>query len=453
MSRVALVAAVAAAAAIVGASPARADDPPAPAPAVEAVREPPPREPDADPLTRGEWQPRPAFDLHWRVLDLPGTLLSLALTPFRLAVGAIERNRLDKRIFAFLTFYNDQIKIAPQFKVSFGDGLGGGIVGSLRGMNSPNSKITIGWLYRIDRDWELDFEYRHRLLLPGGRGIKLKVHVERDINERYFGITGASEIGDRRVIGVHHFGGTAEMDLLGVDRYDYAGLIQLGVQRELLTPGISATHPPVGEPGDMIVPPPGFQERIVYGDIRLVGRIDTRDAFGRPTRGNYAEVAVHARADVARKRDLSAVSATAELTKFLPVGALGRVLALHLGGAATSHIIGGDQVPFEAYPTLGREHGLRGYERDRFRDRYELHGSAEYRYPIYEFLSTKAGLDSFFFLDVGTAFGVAPLAASRVHYSLGTGIRAGHETTSVFQFTFGWSPEGTQITLNLGSKL
>jgi outer membrane protein assembly factor BamA len=55
----------------------------------------------------------------------------------------------------------------------------------------------------------------------------------------------------------------------------------------------------------------------------------------------------------------------------------------------------GGYVPFTDLPRLGGPHQLRGYTRDRFRDRLAVLGAAEYRYPIWN------ELVGFLFADAG----------------------------------------------------
>ncbi|HEY8927487.1 MAG TPA: BamA/TamA family outer membrane protein [Polyangia bacterium] len=58
----------------------------------------------------------------------------------------------------------------------------------------------------------------------------------------------------------------------------------------------------------------------------------------------------------------------------------------------------GDRIPFTDLPRLGGPTLLRGYSRDRFRDRVTLLASAEYRYPIWKDLA------GYLFVDAGRVY-------------------------------------------------
>jgi outer membrane protein assembly factor BamA len=95
-------------------------------------------------------------------------------------------------------------------------------------------------------------------------------------------------------------------------------------------------------------------------------------------------------------RDASGYSfsdARIELQHYIPFWNLSRVLALR---ALAQHAdgIGQDQVPFYLMPTLGGARTLRGYDRQRFRDRSLLLLSAEYRYEVNPFLMAAVFYDA-----------------------------------------------------------
>jgi outer membrane protein assembly factor BamA len=80
-------------------------------------------------------------------------------------------------------------------------------------------------------------------------------------------------------------------------------------------------------------------------------------------------------------------------------------------------------------------------------------GSVEYRFPLWDYLSSRAGLDAFFFVDGGQVWGETDWSWNRLRYSLGGGFRVGHESRQVLQTTFGWSPEGYQLNLGVETEL
>jgi hypothetical protein len=431
--------------------PIQTTTPPPPV-APEPLPPPPPTPPAQEsPSTSAMWEPSYHFDLHWRLLMLPERVIGLAAIPFELLVGAIERHALDKRFGDLVTFYNGRIKIAPRFKFSFGDGAGAGLWIKRTRLFDERAEARLGGVYRVDGDYQLELEYEHALLFPGGRGLRLRSYIEDDKNQRFYGLGNESLFTDRRVVRSKDLGLFAEMDLQGVDRYTYSGVVQLGLRRQELSAGVSSTYPPVME-GDTVLPPPGFDDTALFADMRLVGRFDTRDTYGRPTRGIYAEASALGRTDVTGK-SLSAVTLNASARLHLPIAPDRRVLLLSIGGAAALHMLPGTEIPLDSYAYLGRTNLLRGYDRERFRDLYAMQASVEYRFPIYEYLASRAGLDAFGFFDAGTTWGVNAFSLSPLRYSYGGGLRAAHETTLVFELTVGFSPEGNELNLGVEKAL
>ncbi len=426
---------------------------PLPPPAVPEPVPPPPSgpPPQESASTTATWEPGYHFDLHWRLLMLPERVVGLVFVPFGLLVGAAEKYALGERFADLVTFYDGRIKLAPRFKFSFGDGAGAGLWIKRKRLFDDRAEARIGGIYRVDGDYQVELEYKHAFLFPGGRGLRLRSYIEDDKNQRFYGLGNQTQHDDRRVLRSKDLGVIGEVDLQGVDASTYSGVLQLGLRRQELAAGVSTTHPSVME-GDTVTPPPGFGDSALFAEMRLVGRFDTRDTAGRPTRGFYAEASALGRTDVTGKA-LSAVTLNASARVHLPVAPDKRVLVLTLGGAAALHLFPDHEIPLDSYPYLGRTTLLRGYDRERFRDLYVIHASAEYRYPIYEYLTSRVGLDAFVFLDAGAVWGVNAFSIDPLRYSYGGGLRAAHETTLLFELTLGFSAEGSQFSLGVEKAL
>ena len=399
---------------------ARADDPPPPG------------------LTTETWYAEPKLDLHWQLLLLPEQAIELAFIPIGLAVGVVERHRLDRRVASLLELWDGRLKIAPRFKVSFGDGLGVGAKIKYRQPLDTRTQASVGFVMRINADFLVDGELVQPIGSIDDRELHLNASIERDQNELFYGLAG-----ERRVLTNNQQLVATGIDLQPRDWYDYAGVFELGVLRQTLAAGVDAGETPLGEPGDPVMPPPGFDATALYLTTSLAGSYDTRDTFGRPSRGLHAETRVLGFFDV-HESDLAGAKLKASAFWFLPVLPEARVIVLSAGASAALPVRGGS-IPLPALSELGREQHLRGYDRVRFRDRYAAWTGLEYRFPIYEYLSTDVGLDAFVFLDGATAWGDRPLSRDAWHYSTGGGLRIAHETALVSQVTFGWSPEGIEI--------
>ncbi|MEO8701821.1 MAG: BamA/TamA family outer membrane protein [Kofleriaceae bacterium] len=425
--------------------------PPEPKPP-EPLPPPPPSPPTQESTdTTATFTPHYHFDLHWRILMLPELVVGYVFLPISIAVGAVQEYRIDRRFADAVSFLDGRVKLSPRFKFSFGDGAGVGLWIKRQQLFDYRAELRVGGLYRLNGDWQLETKYAHQLLLPGGRGLRTHAFIEEDKNQRYYGIGGETLETDRRVLRSFDQGATAEFDLQGVDRYTYYGVGSFGFHRQALSPGTSTGDIPLGEMDDTVVPPAGFNDTAVYVDVGIVGRRDTTDTAARPTRGTVIELATRGRYEVTGK-NLSAVTTRAGARVYLPVLPDHRVLVFGITGEAASALFSGDSIPLDSLAVVGRTN-MRGYDRERFRDLYAIVASAEYRFPIYEYLASRAGLDAFLFAEAGTIWGKTDFSLDPLRYSTGGGIRAAHETTLIFQTTLGFSPEGLQFNIGVEAAL
>ena len=84
-----------------------------------------------------------------------------------------------------------------------------------------------------------------------------------------------------------------------------------------------------------------------------------------------------------------------EARRYFDLYAGDRVLLLRAYAEGVTAVGAGGYVPFTDLPRLGGPQQLRGYTRDRFRDRLAVLGTVEYRYPIWNELA------GFLFVDAG----------------------------------------------------
>lgn len=409
-----------------------------------------PASPDDD-LTSAKFAESYHFDFHWKLLAVPERIVSLVLLPVGLLVEAVDNYALDVRLARLFDIFHGVLKIEPRFKFSFSDGPGAGLWLTSAPLFASRARARLGGLIRLNGDWQAALEYSHALLLPGGRGLRLRTYVDHDKNRRYYGIGARTSIDDARVIQDDEMGAVAEVDLQGIDHFSHSGVARLGIVHQRLTPGTDTTYPSL-EPNDpMVGAPVGFNQSATYLEANVVGRYDTRDALGRPTRGGLAQASILARADLAGEHR-SAATFSASLTRFVPVLADHRVLVFTAAAAAVTPIIPGNDIPLDSLVVIGRNN-VRGYDRDRFADRYAVVGSVEYRFPIYEYLSSRAGLDAYIFGDVGTLWGTTPFSDLPFRYSGGAGVRAGSENQLELDAFVGLSPEGPQFSFGVDGAL
>lgn len=111
--------------------------------------------------------------------------------------------------------------------------------------------------------------------------------------------------------------------------------------------------------------------------------VDTRKTLN-PRRGGFYTFQLR-RYDDRADGQFSFDTTRVDLQQFIPFWNESRVLALRVV-AEHADGFGQAQVPFYLMPTLGGARLLRGYDRQRFRDRSALLVSAEYRYEVNPFL-------------------------------------------------------------------
>jgi hemolysin activation/secretion protein len=131
-----------------------------------------------------------------------------------------------------------------------------------------------------------------------------------------------------------------------------------------------------------------------------------------------------------------------------------RVLALGAGVGGAVPTSADDRIPLHELMVLGRKEFLRGYSKTRFRDQMGWWATAEYRWLIWEYGDTRAGLSPTIFFDIGrVASGVDELLVGPLRYSAGLGLRGAHDTLKLFHLSIGWSPEGLQFGFAAGADL
>lgn len=222
----------------------------------------------------------------------------------------------------------------------------------------------------------------------------------------------------------------------------------LGFRRARLDSG-SGDAPPVVASGDRVAPPPAFGRRLGYPELGWNLRHDRRDSLGRTFHGTLVELELYATRDV-DDATTSAARASLSTALFVPLAPRHRVLVLAAGAAAATPWTESDEVPLHALVSLGRNTYLRGYSKRRFRDVAGWWGSVEYRYPIFDFKDSGAGLSSTLFFDVGrVGDGADELTRAPIRYSYGFGARGVTEDGFVLRAQVGLSPEGLEAFVSL----
>jgi hypothetical protein len=414
---------------------------------------PPEDEPlhEHDGLTSEIWhQPPPRFEPYWELLRLPELALRLVATPALPLVVAAENHRLDRRVYDLLTNDEETSLFLPVVVVRSRDGVGLGLSYVHRDLFGGSERFEAKGVVKANLDREVAFGYSTPLAPLDARELGAGVEYELDHNDRFYGIGNETSPDDVRLLEHETSVAYLDVDLGGPTTHlaPFTSDLYAGYRHERLSSGIGEALSAVAE-GDSVAPPPGFGQSVDYAELAWTFRHDTRDSSGRTQRGTRAELELYGTTDL-RSADLNAVRATLRAAWFIPVAPLHRVLALSAGAAAAAPLAEASEVPLQSLVTLGQKEYLRGYAKDRFRDRAGFWASAEYRYPIFEFSDTGAGLSSTLFVDVGrVGEDVSELVEAPVRAAFGFGVRAETSRAFVFRAQVAFSEEGAEVLFAL----
>lgn len=229
-----------------------------------------------------------------------------------------------------------------------------------------------------------------RAFLPRDAGfVRASVTRRHEAVQRFYGTGPGSEFDDRSSFGLS----ATQLDVTTGVRVTHwlTGTAGIG----FLNPDVSRSSESRRVPGTQVsftdtdAPGLSFQSEYLTSHLGLV--IDTRDA-GNPRRGGLYQAQVR-RFDDRQGGGYSFTDTRVELQQFIPFWNLSRVLALRVLAQRADGLDQG-RVPFYLMPTLGGARSLRGYDRQRFRDRSLLLLSAEYRYELNPFLMAAVFYDA-----------------------------------------------------------
>jgi Omp85 superfamily domain len=464
---------------IMSAAPAQAEPPPAalqpprpppPAPSPAAPRLPPfptrtapPTRPAPDAaapdraagLITPIWrEPAEPLDLPWHILALPEYVVELVFSPLGFVVGVVERHRIDRRIIDFLRNDAGTIKVVPAFKFSGGDGFGIGASLDLDNLFGHEEELAIGGLIQLNRDYKLETGYEQAIASIDGRTLEASIEYELNSDLDYYGLGNLTRPRDQRVVERRGVDALASLEVFPRGSHDSYGLVEVGYRRTALGPGNEAGTPSAGEPDDTVIPTPDFGRTINYALVGMILRHDSRDTLARTQRGILAEIHGRFTSGLGQGSDVSALSMRGEITGFLPVLPLYRVLVARLGLQGVLGPNSDGNIPLEDYVMLGRQNGLRGFANYRFRDQLGWWATLEYRYPIYRYEDSPFMMSPSVFADVGRVGDtVSDLWHKTLHWSVGFGIAGEVETTLIVRFEVGYSREGIQTGFTLGKEL
>ena len=108
----------------------------------------------------------------------------------------------------------------------------------------------------------------------------------------------------------------------------------------------------------------------------------------------------------------------------------------------------GYDLAFYHLPVLDLNHGLRAYERNRFRDNGSLVTNLEYRYPVWK------SWDAYVFADGGQTFReYSDIDLSDFEYAVGGGVRLMTQKDIEFNLQVGFGSEDVEIVFSFDRVL
>ncbi len=312
-------------------------------------------------------------------------VLDTAFIPFRGAINLNERYAIVRRVEGVL--YNDARTAAalPLIKFTSGFGVMVGARAFHKDVLGDDERLELKYQYGdLDRQ-AAELSFTLPKLVSGRFYVDTIARFERADNLLFMGIGHAPPEGavDTRFFQRRFLGSLSAGVRFGGP---YPKTVAVGgsliVNRRQFE---DRTLGDVYDPTNLV----GFGERVVTGEVTLDLRIDTRDSVGKTASGLLVDAFFGGVPDVDRREFLHyGLEAAYHQTLLLP----GRLAVVRV---AIEGVYGDDdRIPFTDLPRIGGRDLLRGYPRDRFRDRIAAVGTLEYRYPIHHYVSGHLFVDT-----------------------------------------------------------
>ena len=384
----------------------------------------------------------------WRVLRLPADLLDYVWYPLRVGLDYSEEIQLDERVEESF-FFNDEHTAGWFPKPSFGGPLGdaGGVSVFFDEVFTERDRIDASVLVAGRREFEFDLQYAivpnelepFHLLFDVGfiRDREVEAFVTTDDSgELTMGMATdedeESEYQLRQFVTSLDFGVElfAEVDLSCHVR----GEVSKANQR----------------PATTIAGFSGFNEEINLIAPGFLLEWDRRDDGRRPQRGwlikGFGEVAASP-VESDRDQRYGYTDYMFDAQAFIPLHGPHRVLVLRQRLRRVDDWAGYD-LAFYHLPVLDLNHGLRAYERNRFRDNGSLVTNLEYRYPVWK------SWDAYVFADGGQTFReYSDIDLSDFEYAVGGGVRLMTQKDIEFNLQVGFGSEDVEIVFSFDRVL
>jgi hypothetical protein len=202
-----------------------------------------------------------------------------------------------------------------------------------------------------------------------------------------------------------------------------------------------------------------YHSKAVLAGLMAAIIFDSRDRKGHPTKGTRLEVAGGFQDEIrklggydrSRNTTFGFTSFSTDLQQYIHLPwSTGRILVLR-AAFETKDATENKVIPFYLLSELGSDETIRGFSRDRYRDKDAVLASAEYRYPIWE--DNPNSLDAFIFVDAGQVsdfiFENFKKGNTRFGYGLGFRFYNDEKDDLMAKISFGFSKERFRVVFAL----
>lgn len=392
----------------------------------------------------------PGLDLPVLVLRLPQHLMELAFVPLMPVATIFEKYDVVGHLFDLFTNDDKTIGIFPIIVPFNASGVGLGAAFLYNDPLGSADRFVLTTLIRENRDRTISFSFSRRFPSFGGRTVSLSANYDADHDQRYFGIGPKTRRDQERLMRVDEVGANLGVTVFAPRQYpEYTASLRLGYLRRRLAVGTGDRAPSVA-PNDVVAVPAGFGRTLDYPALTLESVYDSRDSFGRTTKGFVGRLASIVSHDVNGAAS-GGVRVEGTVAGYIPLLPLYRTFFVSLSAAGTIPLNGGDDPPLHMLVDLGGSDRLRGLVNDRFLGRLGWWATAEWRYRFYEYAASTMGLSAVLFADVGQV-GDEPeeLWSTPLPWSVGFSLRAEQNLILLGRMQVAYSNEGFRFSVGAG---
>ena len=357
------------------------------------------------------------------LLALPRAVIVTAFVPLRGLLHLVGRYQIPERVVDLL--YNDERTAAIIPSISFfgSQGLTVGATAFHEGWGKHHERIALSAKFG-DRYQAVELDFTAPHVAGTFFGVEVTTRFERGTRRKFHGYgpqeaedaedrPPSAPVGPRDAHVETEFEQTRALTMLraGFELHESVNLGAVGI---LNARSFGPDRQEGGEPSIEQVYDTsqltGFDDGYELGEALLDFRVDARVPPGATESGIY----LHAFGGGAPPQNgYQFIHYGAVLAGYIDLYAGDRVLVLR--AAHEAMFAGDDQIPWADMPRLGGPQALRGYDLHRFRDKNTAVVTAEYHYPIHEYV---AGL---VFVDVGSVGRDYEVMINPDNYRVGAG--------------------------------